>query len=288
MAYLMHVAIMAGIYAIVALGLRFATCYGGVLIVTPTVFFAAGAYSTAILATKYRWPVPLTGIASVLAAIILAALVGMLTWRLKGDYLLLASLGACEIMRSLLSNLDEVTGGAVGVMNIPNAFHVLPAAVQMPAMLVTVIAVAGACILFSTRVQASPFGKLQMSVNDDEIGASSLGHRVAQAKLLSVVWGAMWIALAGSLFASYSSYVDPASFDVDAAIFIFAMFVLGGMRSVSGTVGAASFLILLPEGLRFVGLSASLAAPTRQILAGVALWGAMMIGHRRIQRARSL
>jgi branched-chain amino acid transport system permease protein len=280
MAYSCHILIMVAIYSVLVLGLRFATCYGGVLVVAPTVFFATGAYATGILAGRLGWPVGATVIVGAITASLLGLAVGLLSLRLKGDYLLLAALGVCEIGRSILNNADELTGGAVGIMNIPSIVAFVPPALRMSAIAIIVTLLLIGCISFSRRVQASPYGRIQMALKEDEVGTAAMGREVNRIKVTSVVWGALWMTLAGSMFATYSSYIDPSTFGVNEAIMIFAMFVLGGMRTILGCILATGFLFVLPELLRLFGMPSSLASPMRQVVSGVALLCLMLIGRK--------
>ena len=270
MAYVAHILVMIGIYSIAVLGLRLATCYGAVLVVTPTVAFAFGAYSTGILSGMLGWPVSASLIAGVFLGAAFGSLIGLLTWRLDGDYLLLASLGVCEIVRALITNLN-VTGGSIGIMNIPSMVVSWSPQMRMPVTLVVVGSALVACVVFSVTLRNSGFGRVQVAMHGDALGAASLGQPVKFTKLLSASVGAAWTALAGVLFASYSTYIDPSSFTVDEAITIFAMFVLGGMRSVWSSILGSAVFLALPELLRLFGLPSNVASPLRRVLCGALL-----------------
>ena len=277
MDYTVHILIMIGIYSLAALGLRIATCYGGQLAVLPTVGFAAGAYSVGILAGLDRWPTLLSMAVGVGFGFIVGSLVGLLSWRLDGDYLLLATLGTCEITRSLLTNLETLTGGPIGIMNIPNLISGPSPRMTQLALFMTVCTAVAGCWLFSTKLRNSGFGRIQVTVQQDALSTASLGHPVLRTKLLSVAIGSAWVALGGGLFAAYSSYIDPSSFCVEEAITIFAMFVLGGMKSVLGTILGVAVFLSLPEALRLLGTPSDVAFPLRRVFCGLLLLVAMRI-----------
>jgi branched-chain amino acid transport system permease protein len=207
----------------------------------------------------------------VVLGLVLGGLAGLLTWRLDGDYLLLAAFGTCEITRSLVTNLESVTGGSIGIMNIPTVIRGLPPRTTQLVVLATVCGAVGACWLFSAALRNSLFGRIQVAVQDDAVGTASLGHPVRRTKLFSVAIGSAWTALGGGLFAAYSSYVDPSSFTVDEAIMMFAMFVLGGMRSLLGTILGVTVFLSLPELLRLFGIPSEVASPLRRVFCGLLL-----------------
>ena len=109
------------------------------------------------------------------------------------------------------------------------------------------------------------------ALSDDEVYTGCLGKHVGQAKVVSFVISGMLASIAGVLYAHYISYIDPSSFTLDESIFILSIVIIGGMRNLRGIFLAVVFLVLLPEVLRFVGLSSSVAANIRQIVYGAAL-----------------
>lgn len=90
------------------------------------------------------------------------------------------------------------------------------------------------------------------------------------------VIGAMFASIAGSLFATYITFIDPSSFTLNESIFILAVIILGGLANNKGAVWGAVFLILLPEFLRFVGFPSDIAAQMRQVVYGLILILLMM------------
>jgi branched-chain amino acid transport system permease protein len=112
------------------------------------------------------------------------------------------------------------------------------------------------------------FGRTLRALSEDEIFSQSLGKNVYLSKVIAFTVSAMLAAIPGVLYAHYISYIDPTSFTVDESIFILSIVIIGGMRNLWGCVLAASFLVLLPEALRFVGMPNAVAANMRQIIYG--------------------
>ena len=117
----------------------------------------------------------------------------------------------------------------------------------------------------------SSFGRVLKAIREDEEAISIFGYNVLRYELAIFVIGAVLAAVAGSLFASYITFVDPSSFSLNESIFILAIIILGGLASNKGAVWGAVILIILPELLRFVGFPDEIAAQMRQVVYGVIL-----------------
>lgn len=121
------------------------------------------------------------------------------------------------------------------------------------------------------RLVNSPFGRVLRAIRENEIFALSLGKDIARYKVLVFMVGAGMAAVAGSLYASYISFIDPTSFTVMESIFIISIVIIGGAGSLGGPVIGAVLLVILPEALRFLGFPSSEAANLRQIVYGILL-----------------
>ena len=115
----------------------------------------------------------------------------------------------------------------------------------------------------------SPFGRVLKAVRDDELSTQAIGRNVTAIKIWSFVVSSGMIGISGLLYASYVSYIDPTSFNLDEAIFILSAVIIGGTGNIKGPVIGAVFVVVLPELLRFVGLPDSVAANLRQIIYGL-------------------
>ena len=270
MDYALHIVIQISIFAMLALGQHLVFGRAGMLFVAQVSLFAIGAYGTAI-AASVGLPSAISLIAGTCAALVIGLPIGLSALRLRGDYLLVASLGLCEIVRSILNNWDHVTGGAAGFMNIPafrwggNDF------VGPKEMFPLVITVTAVCVIAVYLIDHSPFGSLLMAIGEDAEGVRGLGKSVRRAKVAAIGFAAACAGFAGGLWAFYLSYLDPNSFTVWESILILAMVILGGSGRLGGALLGAAVLVIVPEGLRFAGLPAAVAAPVRQILFGIAL-----------------
>lgn len=262
--YLIHLAILIGIYSILTVSLNLAVGFTGLMNLGHVGFFGIGAYTSALLATR---GVPVW--ASLLCGGILAALSGLLlalpTTRLKGDYLALATLGFSFIMGSIARNWTDVTRGALGIPGIPR----LADANTEVLILVVLAAVASYAILY--LITASRFGLTIQAIRDDELAAKTLGKNTFAHKIASMALSAFFAGIGGGLFAHYITFIDPTVFGLGDLILLFSMVIVGGLASIRGSAVGTAILLLLPEPLRFIGFPSSILGPAREMIFAIVL-----------------
>lgn len=234
--------------ALLAVGLNLVNGFTGQFSLGHAGFMAVGAYFSAYLSTKWvPTPLPLlnfilyawiSGLISALVGII----VGLPSLRLKGDYLAIVTLGFSEIIRVLLLNTEAV-GGARGFYGIPglNSFFLsyLNGAFWLTC-----------CIVVIWRLVISQHGRAFLSVKEDEVAAQAMGIDTTMVKVRAFILSSFFAGVAGSIFAHYTNYLNPSSFGLLASVNVVIMVVLGGMRSITGSIVAAVIVTLLPELLR--------------------------------------
>ncbi|OGP57633.1 MAG: branched-chain amino acid ABC transporter permease [Deltaproteobacteria bacterium RBG_13_61_14] len=239
-------------------------------------FYGVGAYVAALMALKLGTPF----LANVICAIVLAglfgALVGMPSLRIRDDYFVIATFAFQVITFSVLNNWVSFTSGPMGLPGIPqpNIFGLQVSSHWQFLILVGICAVI--VFLVARRIVESPFGRVLKAIREDEVFALAAGKNVAAYKVLVFVIGAAMASVAGSLYASYITYIDPTSFTVMESIFIISIVIIGGAGNLWGSVLGATVLVILPEALRFIGLPSSVAANVRQIIYGALLVAFMM------------
>lgn len=269
-AYFIHLLILIGIYIILAVSLQLSLGYSGLLNLGHIAFFGIGAYTSALLA--------LSGYSSIfclLSAGAISALFGYLlsipTNKLKGDYFALTSLGFSFVIYSILLNWNELTRGPLGLPGIPRPILFGLNFSDNVSFLFLVIIIALFSYLFISRVTNSLFGKALEATRDDELATRSLGKNTFSLKSTSLTISAFFAGLAGSLFASYITYIDPSSFTFTNLIPILLIVIIGGIASLQGTFLATIIIVLLPEIFRFVGLPSEILGPVRQIFYALTL-----------------
>lgn len=259
-----------GVYALLALSLNLILGEAGLYDMGHAAFLAVGAYTTAILTTRLGLSLLATLPAAALAAGLFAALVALPVLRLRGDYLLIVTVGLGEIVRiALVNDVLGLTGGANGIFGIPRPV-LLGVKLKSPAQLFALVWIAvGLSVLVFRRLAASRFGRQLRATAEDEVAAEGSGVPTARARLTAFVLGSAWAGMAGTLFAAKMTVVSPESFGFQESVAVFAMVLLGGAGSIPGVLLGAFLLAGLPELFR--GL-----ASARMLVFGLALM-AMMV-----------
>jgi len=272
MNYLFHILIMINIYIILTVSTNLMVGVTNLLSMGQAAFYGLGAYFTVLALMVFHLPLIPTLLFAMLATALVSLLLAWPSLRLRGDYFVLASLGFQLITFTILYNWVSVTRGPFGIPGIPapELLGLWPIRGILPYLVFSLI-LAGIVILVFRNLLNSPFGRVLKSIREDEIAVHSLGRDVTAYKIWVFVISSAFIALAGTLFATYITYIDPTSFNLDEAIFILAAVLIGGTGNTRGPIAGAVFVVLLPELLRFVGLPDAVAANLRQIIYGLSL-----------------
>lgn len=248
--YQIDVLTTAGIYIVLSLGLNIVVGLTGLLDLGYIAFYAVGAYTYALLSTKigvsFWLGLPIGGIASAL----LGSLLGIITLRLRGDYLAIVTLGFIQIVHLVLNNWDSVTNGPNGILNIGRP-RVLNFVFEKPIhfyYLILIIAIL--TVLSVKRLNNSRIGRAWIAIKEDELAAESMGIDTTSMKILAFALGAFWAGIAGVFFAGKFAFVSPESFTFFESVIVLSMVVLGGMGSIPGVILGASIIVILPEMFR--------------------------------------
>ena len=264
-AYLVHLLIVIGIYLILALALQIALGFSGLLNLGHIAFYCIGAYTSALLALS-GWPWWLCFILAGIVAMFFGFLLSLPTNKLKGDYLALATLGFSFVVYAVALNWIGLTRGPLGLPGIPKPEIFGIAFSSNTNFLILTLVIVLISYLIIRKIITSPFGRAMQATRDDELTARILGKKTFKIKTISLMVSAFFAGLAGSLYASYITFIDPSSFTLMQLIPIFCIVIIGGMASLKGTVIATIILVLLPEPLRFIGFPSSIIGPMRQII----------------------
>ncbi len=269
--YVVDVATLVLIYVMLGWGLNIVVGLAGLLDLGYVAFYAVGAYSFALLGTTYDWSfwtcLPLAGACAAMFGILL----GYPVLRLRGDYLAIVTLGFGEIVRLILTNWVEFSGGPNGVAGIPRptlfglefkrqaaegqSFHEYfgldySGTHRIIFLYYVILLLALLTNLFVLRIRKLPLGRAWEALREDEIASRALGINPVNTKLSAFALGAMFGGFAGSFFATRSGFISPESFTFIESAIILSIVVLGGMGSQIGVVLAAAAIIIVPEILR--------------------------------------
>jgi branched-chain amino acid transport system permease protein len=267
---ILHLLIVAVIYAILSISLNFMTGTTGLFNLGLAAFYGIGAYASALLA-KAGVPFTLALLGSVLISAAIACLIGFPTLQLVGDYLAVVTMGLGEIARAVFKNWVSLTGGFMGLRKIPKAsFFGFELHTRLEYLIFCVIMLLIVYFVIE-RLLTSPFGRVLRAIREDEMGAQAIGKNTFRFKMWAMMIGSGAAGLAGALFAHYINVISPADFVMWLTFFIFLIIMFGGLGNNLGAIIATVIFVLGREGLRFVGLPPSISAPLQQLIFGLLL-----------------
>jgi len=241
---------ISGINALTALGLLLLVGYTGQISFGHAGFMAMGAYTSAIVVAKLNMSVLIGIVSGFVLTSIVAGLLAIPVLKLKGYYLAMATLAFGIIFSKLVIELKELTGGPVGIGEIP-PFSIGNLTLHgEKAYFILIWSIVFILYQFCKNVEASHIGRILKGINIDEEVVSCLGVEVRRIKIIVFVFSAVLASLSGSLYAHYMKYISPEVFSADLSVFLIMMVFLGGTRYVWGALLGALLLNFLPEMLR--------------------------------------
>lgn len=273
--YFLFMATLAGIYALLSLGLVTIWGQGGMVNLGLVGFYALGAYASALL-TKSGVPIGMAWIAALAITGGVGAILCFVTRTLRGDYLAIVSLGFAEAIRLVATNEKWLTNGSDGVSGIRAPMKdVLGDGFPWFYMGLTWAIVALAAFGLG-RLLRSPYGRALRAQRDDEQVAAVAGKSVLQLKLKTFAIGAALSGLAGAVYAHLTSFIAPDGFVPLLTIYIFLAATAGGYTRLTGAVVGSIAVLVLLESTRFAaamipGLNAVQVASLRELSIAVAL-----------------
>ena len=242
--YVLQLIFRVVVFAVLGMAWNFIGGYAGQLSLGHVAYFGIGAYAMTLSTERIGWNPWLGVILGVLLAIVGALIIGSITFRLRGPYFALATIAAAEIIRVLVQNQDELTHGAVGT-NAPLLFQApdLDAKFFWGAM-----PLLGGAFALATWIHNSRFGYRLRAIRENENTAMAVGVNPAVDKLLALLPSAMVTALAGSIYASYFSFVGPDTvLNIEISVQAALIAMLGGAATVWGPILGSIVLTLTAE-----------------------------------------
>ncbi|MEG0786654.1 MAG: branched-chain amino acid ABC transporter permease [Comamonas sp.] len=248
--YWLYMACLVAINVASATGLNILTGYTGLVSLGQAAFMGLGAYTVAVLETRWGTPFVLNLIAGGVVAMLGGIIVGIPSLRVKGLYLAIATIAASFITHFLFGNLG-FTGGTTGLSLQPARFFGMPLDTSFRLywliVPVTILMLLGAANIFRTRI-----GRAFIAIRDRDISAEVLGIPLLRYKLLSFGLSSFYAGVAGGLWAYFFRVVTPESFPLLMSIFFLAAIIVGGMGSILGGILGAVFMTMVPEVLKLI------------------------------------
>jgi branched-chain amino acid transport system permease protein len=259
--YIIDQAILVLTYVMLGWGLNIVVGLAGLLDLGYVAFYAVGAYSYALLSTTFGlsfWVcLPLAGILAAFWGVLL----GFPVLRLRGDYLAIVTLAFGEIIRLVLINWQDLTGGPNGISGIPRptlfgmtltagpnglAAHLgipFSPSQRLSFLFYLILALALLTNWATIRLRRLPIGRAWEALREDEVACRALGINTTTTKLTAFATGAMFGGFAGAFFATRQGFISPESFTFQESALVLAIVVLGGMGSQLGVALAALAMI---------------------------------------------
>jgi len=280
--YLLHLLILFDIYLVVALSLNIIVGYVGLLTLAHAAYFGIGAYAYGLTTLVLGWGFIPAALLAIGSSAVLSAMMSIASWRFRGDFFVLISLAIQVMVFTVLKNwhdplqplgtISNMTNGDFGLNGVPSPAifgyvfdQKIPVAILFSGFAIV-------AVFLSRYLLESPWGRMLRALRDDELAARGLGKDVRVAKVWAIAIGCGMAGFGGAMLASYMQYVNPSVADINEAVLLISMIIIGGVgNSFRGPFFGALLLILIPEGLRFIDMPITMAAEMRLMIYGLLL-----------------
>jgi branched-chain amino acid transport system permease protein len=248
--YVLHVAVLAFVYLLPALGLNLVYGYAGLLSLAEGAFFGIGAYASALLALRLGWSFWLAFPAAGLICGALAVPMAIPALRLRSYSFVMVTLGFLVITESVAKNWVGLTRGDMGLIGIPRPGLPGAALASVADFYYLTLAVAGLAAVAFRAIVTSAAGRALVALRDDETLAEAYGLDTWRFKLAAFVLGALFAGLGGSLYAHYTTVLDPLVFDMFHTLTLLTIVFGGGAGTLGGVLLGTLVFVFVPEALR--------------------------------------
>jgi branched-chain amino acid transport system permease protein len=276
MDFLYSYVVLAEIYVLAALSTNLLVGIVCIFSVSQAAVFGVGAYIVAyMLMQDVMGFLPAMVIAAA-GCVLLNVLLTLPSLRVAGDYFVVTSFGIQLLATAVFTNWTAGTGGANGLPGIPPpVLFGISIEDAWQFLIVTTIAAALGSLCF-WLVMRSPFGRKLRAIREDELAVAAAGKTVLRAKVSAAALAGAFAGCAGGLYGCFLSFIDPSSFDLDASVLMLTMVVVGGARTLRGSIIGPFILLALPQLLTLVDIPTTIAAAARQLLYGALLIAFML------------
>jgi len=248
--YHLNIMIFIGLYTILALGLTLLLGHAGQVSLGQACFYGIGAYVSGIATVKFGMNPWLALPIAIAITSILAFFIGYSTLHLKGLYLAMATLGVGIIFNILFVELKDLTGGAIGLMDIPS-LSIGGIKLDTDLKFYCFVWLIVLFIFFLTiNLVNSRVGRGMRAIQGNEMAANCIGIDSFKYKIKVFVLSGAMAGLSGFLYAHFINFLSPSVFDFSFSILFLTMTIVGGRESIWGAFYGAALLTILPEVLR--------------------------------------
>src|SRR5216110_1692416 len=253
-AYWLSISIQIGIFAIAALRLNILVGFTGQISIGHAAFFLLGAFTSAYISNNSPIPVffaiPLAGVVTAMVGLIF----GVPAARLKGLYLVIATLAAQYILLDFFSRADWFSGGSVPAS--ANPFSIFGYTFRGDRQyFYVVLGYLLVSYLLVTNLMRTRDGRALVAIRDHYLSAEIMGINLTKYRTLSFGLAAFFAGVGGALYAHYNQVVSNEGFGIDRSIIFLAMIIIGGLGSIMGTLMGTAFMVLLPESMEWLSVA---------------------------------
>lgn len=267
--YILNLVNLTGITLITVLGLNILTGYCGQISMGQAAFMAVGAYTSAILTKEVGFSFWAAFPCAALSAGIIGVFFGLTSLRVKGFYLVMATLAAQFIIPWVIAHVaTDITGGVFG-LRVPAIVFMGKPVRSQEGMFFIIMPIALASIYFAKNLVRTRAGRAFVAIRDNDLAAEVMGINLFRYKLLAFFICSIYAGVAGALWAHWMRALNPEHFGMMDSVWYLGMVIVGGMGSVSGACFGTIFLVALEEIARrlaplvgpLLGLSAATVSP---------------------------
>jgi branched-chain amino acid transport system permease protein len=248
--YLLHIAVITGIYVVLAQSLNLVLGYCGLLSLATPAFFGIGAYVATLLALRTGWDTAATLALAAAGGLVAGVAIGFPSLRVSRHAFVIVTLAATLLLQLVALNWEDVTRGSLGLPNIPAARFLGIAVVERVQWYYAAVFAAICAVALTWLVVSSRYGRAMLAVRDNEQLALACGIDVFGTRLFAFCVSGALAAVAGGLYAHFITYIDPGVFGFSVTETLLIMVILGGAGTLWGPAAGAVIFTALPEALR--------------------------------------
>ncbi|MCP4752119.1 MAG: branched-chain amino acid ABC transporter permease, partial [Proteobacteria bacterium] len=230
---------------VAAIGLNLLTGFTGLLSLGHAAFLGVGAYTSALRLTGAGFPLILSMIAAGLVAALAGVVVGIPSLRIKGFYLMVATLAFQMVIDYGIIHWDSLTRGIRGI-EVPTPYFLGISLQEHSSFFVFLFVVTVVLMWGAKNLTRSKIGRAFIAIRDNDISAEIIGIPIFPYKLLSFAISAFYAGVAGALYASLLRTAIPEDYHLMNSILLLAMVLIGGLGRLTGTVFGVIFMTLIP------------------------------------------
>lgn len=232
-------------YAIVAIGLNVLLGYSGLISLGTAGFMGLGAYMSAYLTEDMGLPFIVSLIISVAVPLIIGVLVGLVSLRISGMYLAIATLAVAEILKKIFVEFDSITGGFSGKnAGYPSLFGL---ELNRDTTFIFIVVLLVIVMILTDNFINSSTGRALLTMRVSEAAAQAMGINLLKYKLTAFALATGYAALGGVIYVHFIRFSYPSNWNLLLSLQILAVIVIGGLRTISGPIVGSIIVFGVPD-----------------------------------------